>query len=237
MIPIADHMRTVFKDTDRGFDQYLAKVQANYGYIKSCKRGCAACCELFNLITWPEAAIIAEQLRADGRLSQFLPRLHKAARQACYQGVDHASYWRRHLACPFLLPKINDCAIYTVRPLSCRVYVSFSPAELCVLRGKSAPKILQPDTGKIQTQVLFPTLERMFIAGFDKAFDLAPLAVMTLAALREVGVRPARRSIAPATWLHRYGHHMYQTYREMKAAGGRQSVEPPLISGALAQSH
>ena len=68
MIPIADHMRTVFKDTDRGFDQYLAKVQADYGYIKSCKRGCAACCELFNLITWPEAAIIAEQLRADGRL-------------------------------------------------------------------------------------------------------------------------------------------------------------------------
>ena len=92
----------------------------------ACFKGCSPCCVLRIAATAPEVFLIAQYLeatapayaRADIDLLGELARADRLTR-----GLNEDERMRSRQRCPFLVSDV--CAIYQVRPLSCRGHTSF----------------------------------------------------------------------------------------------------------------
>ncbi len=124
----------------------------------SCGPGCAACCmHWVEDVNSFEAEVLAdnirrehpdliagivERCRADAAAIEELDQhvMHamgrsEAERKAAGVAFDHAdlllaSFYRLHRPCP-LLAADKRCLAYELRPITCRIYVSFSPPAHC----------------------------------------------------------------------------------------------------------
>ncbi len=98
-------------------DQAIAAAIRDDGRKVSCRgRGCSACCQ------GPVAAV-ADEVDAILAVADDATK----ARIADYHVAK---------ACPLLDPTTQSCSVYAHRPLTCRVYVSFSPPAWCANEGK-----------------------------------------------------------------------------------------------------
>lgn len=102
----------------------------------ACQKGCAWCCTQDVTITTAEALPILDFLRAGGR-EDLMRRLDRAdpARfrpsytlndfaQACFERRDLPEEGPRNEPAACLLLEDDQCAVYPVRPLACRAFVS-----------------------------------------------------------------------------------------------------------------
>jgi len=124
----------------------------------SCSRGCAACCmHWVEDVNSFEALILADHLRRTmpdriaGIVSacradqEAMVRLDEAVYDAMRRSADErqrekaefdhvdlllASFYRLRRPCP-LLDSDGACMVYDLRPVTCRIYVSFSPPARC----------------------------------------------------------------------------------------------------------
>ena len=135
------------------YDQYLSyvigKLQKN-GWRVYCKPGCAACCFAMpgGVSAW-EFLIIYDDLQRAGQLEKFFRRnlescqvLARVREQSAGEltGEQLGSksdydkllfkYSQEKHPCAFL-DESQECLIYSVRPLACRMHVACTPPELC----------------------------------------------------------------------------------------------------------
>jgi Fe-S-cluster containining protein len=138
------------------FDGYQSEVLRRYPLAVTCSDNCGVCC-----CHWPEDTYSFEVHRIASHLRKrrkselnrivstlkadidFLARIKTAVRQklansAAKKALGTAdpydlalsSFYEFERPCP-LLDKNGSCSIYPIRPLTCRVYVSFSDKALC----------------------------------------------------------------------------------------------------------
>ena len=135
------------------YDQYLSyvigKLQKN-GWRVYCKPGCAACCFAMpgGVSAW-EFLIIYDDLQRAGQLEKFFRRnlescqvLARVKVQMAGQFISEQSsskseydklllkYSQARHPCAFL-DDSEECLIYSVRPLACRMHFACTPPELC----------------------------------------------------------------------------------------------------------
>ena len=137
----------------RLYDEYLhysiGKLQKK-GWRLYCGLGCAACC--FNMpagISNWEFLLIYDHIQQTGQLERFFRRslesyqvLDRVKRQLAdarseeqlqskskYDALLHNYSLAKH-PCGFL-SDTQECLIYSVRPLACRMHFAFTPPELC----------------------------------------------------------------------------------------------------------
>ncbi len=90
------------------------KEARKYMHLVTCKPGCADCCtDVGNIDT-----TTLEGLAIVEHIATFLPSKQKDIYRQIRKNSEKKAYYRR-LKCPFL-QKNNTCAIYAVRPFSCR---------------------------------------------------------------------------------------------------------------------
>ncbi|NLD91168.1 MAG: YkgJ family cysteine cluster protein [Fibrobacter sp.] len=150
---LADDFKLSYFRVFELFEQYQQMVIQHNNYKVSCKRGCAYCCNHWvEDVNSFEAAIIAEYLR-----KYFPDSIEKIVAQ-CIEDeailnniekltIDRMSdiddtgtidyidlvlsvFYQMNRTCP-LLSENGACSIYKVRPLTCRIYMSFSENALC----------------------------------------------------------------------------------------------------------
>jgi Fe-S-cluster containining protein len=137
----------------RLYDEYLVyalKKLQKKGWQVYCAPGCAACCFSMpaGIGNW-ELLLIYDRLQQSGELSRFFRRnlescqvLARVSGQLFYgwtrkETEDRSAYDKllhnysmaQH-PCAFLT-KAQECEIYSVRPLACRMHFAFTPPELC----------------------------------------------------------------------------------------------------------
>jgi Fe-S-cluster containining protein len=135
------------------FEKYQKVVVNASEYTVSCRRGCSHCCyHWVEDVNSFEAQIIAqyvtkhlshkietivEQCREDEKLLTHIENLtlEKIAHGNQAAGLDHIDlvlsvFYQMKKSCPLLLES-GVCSIYRVRPLTCRIYMSFSDTVLC----------------------------------------------------------------------------------------------------------
>ena len=119
----------------------------------SCTKGCSHCCYLLVEISWEEALLMAEWLKAQRPKTQekLIANIHENARLArevfsSYKSTQkfikpfHGDlkmpervygkyFYHYEIPCAFLVD--GACAAYEVRPTPCRLHMVTSPATLC----------------------------------------------------------------------------------------------------------
>jgi Fe-S-cluster containining protein len=137
-------------------ERYQEAMVAPSGYTVSCTRGCnSCCCHLVEDVNSFEAAIITDFLRTT--IPERIPGILKRCESDCRElerleklvvlklrehDVTPAGplvdpidlllsvFYQMRRPCP-LLSEDGSCSIYEVRPLTCRIYVSFSDPLRC----------------------------------------------------------------------------------------------------------
>ena len=109
--------------------------------VAACRRGCAHCCHISVQITEIEASLISKHSGkpvstnpADGvRLLEGLAS--EEGGEWLMRAQQDSVSAHTGVACPFLGPG-NDCTVYEVRPLACRLHLSLSDDDVpCRLSG------------------------------------------------------------------------------------------------------
>lgn len=131
------------------------------GTVRSCQKGCAACCRMLVPLSPPEAFTLREFVLALPREQQerIAARLAHTKSVLLAQGLwsqlvelgespqtpdDHSlepinqAYYALRMPCPFLEDDL--CSIYDERPAACRELLVISPAELCQDMAKNPVK-------------------------------------------------------------------------------------------------
>lgn len=154
--PLDRRFRLLFSEAVGLVERYQEAIIDSSGYTLSCKRGCSiCCCHWVEDVNSFEAAIIADFLRttvpqkigkivrqceSDCREIERLESLvanklqeHDAA--PANRFVDPIDlllsvFYQMRRPCP-LLSADGSCSIYEVRPLTCRIYLSFSDPLRC----------------------------------------------------------------------------------------------------------
>jgi Fe-S-cluster containining protein len=140
----------------RDIDRYQEAVARNAGREKTCAAGCASCCfHWVEDVNSFEAELIADLVRRempdrvgavvdrcerDGRELERLNAIVEAKLAAAGRDGEEidpvdlllASWYRLKRPCPLLDPESGTCLVYPLRPLTCRMYVSFSDPARCV---------------------------------------------------------------------------------------------------------
>jgi Fe-S-cluster containining protein len=170
------------------FSLYQGMVLAAYPLTATCKKGCGICCN-----HWPEDTYSFEVLRIADYLKKHRPdkidrivkilkgdmqcldrikraveeRLKDPSERDALGGIDPydvalSGFYQFNRPCP-LLDKNGSCTIYTIRPFTCRVYVSFSSPDLCrpgnILGDKAMTYLLDLEK---DTSELFDRLHFMY---------------------------------------------------------------------------
>ena len=143
------------------YDRYIDHVIASENLAVSCQSGCGACCEYelargvsalealhiyHHIRSWPDIGDIYEAcganmvtfqkllyglIQRDGQpLTPEDPRIHEA----------HMAYIQLKRPCAFLDRDSGQCRIYPVRPIVCRFFFSFSPAQWCNIGHPNWPQ-------------------------------------------------------------------------------------------------
>lgn len=112
------------------FDVEIARLLGESDLAVSCAKGCSGCCYQFVHCGFSEAYYIICEMTTWPDWREWLRRLAHAARAMLCEDVTIASWFARAIPCAFLRPD-RLCAIYERRPVVCRYYVAFSPAENC----------------------------------------------------------------------------------------------------------
>lgn len=154
--PLHPDFIAVYDDILVRFSQYQHEVVKNYGKKVTCKKGCTYCCyhwveDVYSF----EAEIIANYIkehfseRVNSIITKFredekeLIKLNDIMEQKLIEnrvnkevsGIDStdlllASYYQLERPCA-LLSDNGICSIYEIRPLTCRIYISFSDPHSC----------------------------------------------------------------------------------------------------------
>lgn len=216
MIPLVELMKSRFAGFDAAFADWVGKSGETISCCKGCPEARSACCELLCLITWPEAAVLAETLRERGLVAEYLPRLQEQARRTSFPGVDAGTYFAARIPCAFLTDA-RECAFYDSRPGPCRYHVVISPPAACDDRtfGNQTASV---DIVPVLAELLGPILSDMEKQIGQEAWQIAPLPVLVLAALKDLG-EDVGEVITPEEWRAKYGEHA-QVYHD--AAKGRR---------------
>jgi Fe-S-cluster containining protein len=175
-----------YDEIRRLFALYQTEVLAAYPHRVSCGASCGICCNHWPEDTYSfEIQIIADSIRRErpseikkicavlrgdiDRLAAIKNAVDKqfsnASRRKELGDIDPydvvlSSFYQFNRACP-LLGKDGSCSIYAIRPFTCRVYVSFSPPELCrpdnILGSKARTYLLdlENDTSELFDQLHF----------------------------------------------------------------------------------
>lgn len=154
--PLDRRFRLKFDKVVGLVEQYQQAMVAQSGYTVSCTRGCnSCCCHWVEDVNSFEAAIIADFIRAT--IPERIPAILKQCEADCRElerleklvtlqlqkydvtpagsPVDPIDlllsvFYQMRRPCP-LLSDDGCCSIYSVRPLTCRIYVSFSDPLRC----------------------------------------------------------------------------------------------------------
>lgn len=145
--------KKLFADTLQLFNDYQKTVIAYSNKTPSCGNGCASCCyHWVEDVNSFEAEIIADyvsnnmpgmvqkiiyQCTSDGAELERLASIISSKKISLVANgqIDETDlllsvfYQMKH-PCPFLNEE-KSCAIYSVRPLTCRIYMSFSDISKC----------------------------------------------------------------------------------------------------------
>lgn len=142
---------TIFSSYLEHFDEYQKSVLEHNNRVATCKSGCSCCCNHWvEDVNSFEAAIICEYIQKN--FPQQVQGIIKKCKSDNQQlehvekcMVDHPDiseyqldptdlllsvYYQFKRPCP-LLDKNGMCTIYPVRPLTCRIYMSFSAPSCC----------------------------------------------------------------------------------------------------------
>jgi Fe-S-cluster containining protein len=156
--PLVREFRRPFREFLSLLGQFQRQVVAGSRRRVSCRRGCAACClHWVEDVNSFEAEIIAAYIRrrlpgeipgilaacradvaAMERLETLTTAKLRAARRDLTLGVTQieqvdlmlASFYQLRRPCP-LLDARGECRVYRVRPITCRIYCSFSAPQCC----------------------------------------------------------------------------------------------------------
>jgi Fe-S-cluster containining protein len=122
------------------------------GRVRSCRKGCAACCRMMVPLSAPEAFALREFVRSlpTERQQRISMRLARTKSLLLSHGLWHRllelgetpeppddialdpinrDYYALRIPCPFLEDEV--CSIYEERPSACRELLVTSPPELC----------------------------------------------------------------------------------------------------------
>jgi Fe-S-cluster containining protein len=138
------------------FDKYQKEILSCYPLKVTCKKNCGICCNHWPEDTYSfEVIYIAEYLKKQRKseiekiknilrddilclknIKKTIKKKFEALKVSqTYKNIDLYdvalfSFYQFNRPCP-LLDKNGSCSIYKIRPLTCRVYVSFSPPKYC----------------------------------------------------------------------------------------------------------
>ncbi len=154
--PISEGFKQSYQSIVSLFKEYQDTVIAGTNYQSTCKAGCHYCCyhwveDVYSF----EAAIIADYLKkerpqevhsiiqASTEDEEELIRLNEIVEQKLFENRDDkevdaidqtdlllSGYYQLQRPCP-LLSDLGMCSIYPIRPLTCRIYMSFHNPEDC----------------------------------------------------------------------------------------------------------
>jgi Uncharacterised protein family (UPF0153). len=153
------------------FEKYQHEVIQSNSYTVTCKKGCGICCYHWAEDVYSfEGKILSEYIQKKRaseipsirsvlkRDNAWLERIKSAVTvsmdNTCYKKVLGktdpydivlSGFYQLKRPCP-LLGKDGSCSVYAVRPLTCRIYVSFSHPKYCrpahINEGKAATYLL-----------------------------------------------------------------------------------------------
>jgi len=153
---LSAEFRTRFSEILENFEKYQSSELHFHNRVPSCQKGCASCCcHWVEDVNSFEAVIICDFLRKkypdriphiirtcknDENHLRYLDELTEErfstlspedAESLDVIDVLLGSFYQMKRPCP-LLDSDNRCMVYPVRPLTCRVYMSFSPPHHCL---------------------------------------------------------------------------------------------------------
>ena len=137
------------KKIEKFYDELEHQINRDFDSAIVCKKGCAYCCQRSECYAFSvEAAIAAAYLnglskRTRQKISERIEIFDKEFMKKGLQGMDLRNgiplqYETLLPPCPFLIEKA--CAIYEVRPMICRAFISHSVLECA---GMTKPKIME----------------------------------------------------------------------------------------------
>lgn len=148
--PLAPRFRSLLADVRQAFERYQRAVVLASRYRLRCQKGCCHCCNHWvdNVHSF-EAELIAEHLRrvcpADiptisdrlasdelefASIRQRLTRGPTTDGTAAPLDLAFERFYRLGRPCA-LLDASGSCRVYSIRPMMCRIYISFSDPEWC----------------------------------------------------------------------------------------------------------
>ena len=127
-----------YKSLVNQVDSVFLKVQEEYADCVACELGCSDCCHALFDLTLIEALYIKSQFdsvfeaegrdvilgradRSDRQIQQLKRRAHKAFQNGKSEKSILEEMAAQKIRCP-LLDDENQCALYSVRPITCRLY-------------------------------------------------------------------------------------------------------------------
>ncbi|HMJ16596.1 MAG TPA: YkgJ family cysteine cluster protein [Polyangiaceae bacterium] len=163
-----------------------------------CRRGCAACCNQFVGVSYPEA--VAIYVRYPALVNELLPRLAEDSALleeiVVARGIDENDFlpsadvrnaichdwWKLRRPCTFLDPETKDCRIYEARPASCRTYHVTSDPYYCGTDDASQVRIVSADQGAFGLALAWANGGRNVVMG-----PLGRMLIIARAEMRESG--------------------------------------------------
>jgi Fe-S-cluster containining protein len=189
------HLKVLMENVYQHLDSQTQIELEEKGYTErvSCRRGCAACCELFVMVSGPEAVLIVEKY--PHLIKKVEPILRK--QEGIMMDLDintvnfedevqrdrFAGKWfEERQRCAFLNEQ-NECSIYDARPHACRTYIVIDedPA-ICAQRPKEGETILIKTHNSLAGFNALGSVMELMAARYAKNIYMGPLPTMLLAA-------------------------------------------------------
>lgn len=142
-------MRQLYTATDPAMQRMYERPDV------TCLPGCAACCNLLNLVTMPEALALADEIvrtRTTLEVHELIDRVDLRIEEAYPAPTDAftlSAHYDKRIPC-VLLGADNRCSTYASRPAACRYHFVVSDPALCAGDGKATVKWLDLEPYKKQ---------------------------------------------------------------------------------------
>jgi len=171
----------------KGTDEEMVRRERAFGPT-TCQVGCDHCCYLLNLVSFPEAVVVARHVLADPFQASLLPRLlgklYDQLPAVANALADRDAYFQQQVPCVFLYE--HKCRVYTARPGSCRHYAVVSDPSLCAPTGVHTVQSI--DTRDIRFALLEEAIEVSRKEGVP--FWVGPFQVILIWALKYAAEGP-----------------------------------------------